>query len=169
MVKSVRPTIRDDRGAILIHMALSILVLTGMLAFVLDHGMMWTARRQAQNAADAGALAAGEALIYDNYTRSHLRRPRAFERRRRRASQPGDHAKCHGRRRSKPDRRSVESARAPDVHRRAGQLRASVRLSRWYQHQHAAADVFRARLRPNEPESPRDRDRTAARRKATIA
>ena len=35
--------------------------------FVLDYGVMWVSRRQAQNAADAAALAAAVALGYDNY------------------------------------------------------------------------------------------------------
>ena len=36
-----------------------------MSAFVLDYGVMWMARRQAQNAADAGALAGAIARAFD--------------------------------------------------------------------------------------------------------
>ena len=35
--------------------------------FVLDYGVMWVSRRQAQNAADAAALAGAVARGYDNY------------------------------------------------------------------------------------------------------
>ena len=46
----------------------------GMMAFLsasmlaIDVGMLMTARSQAQNSADAGALAGATALVYDNYT-----------------------------------------------------------------------------------------------------
>ena len=42
-------------------------MLLAFSAFVLDYGVMWTARRQAQNAADAGALAGATARGYDDY------------------------------------------------------------------------------------------------------
>ena len=54
-----------ERGAILIHVAISIIALLCFLAFVADYGMMWVARRQAQNAADAGALAGATELMFD--------------------------------------------------------------------------------------------------------
>jgi hypothetical protein len=53
-----------ERGAVLIHVAVA---LVGLLAFsmlVIDYGVMWTARNQAQNAADAAALAAAVSLAY---------------------------------------------------------------------------------------------------------
>lgn len=56
---------RSESGAILIHVGLAILVLTALSAFVLDYGVMWMSRRQAQNAADAGALAGAIARAYD--------------------------------------------------------------------------------------------------------
>lgn len=43
-----------------------ILVLTAMCSLVLDYGLVWSARRQAQNAADAGALAGVWALAKDD-------------------------------------------------------------------------------------------------------
>jgi Putative Flp pilus-assembly TadE/G-like len=55
----------DDRGAILIQTAIAIVVLTSMCAFVLDMGVVWLARGQAQNAADAGALAGATARVFD--------------------------------------------------------------------------------------------------------
>jgi hypothetical protein len=57
--------IRDARGAALIHVGIAIFVLVGMSAFVLDFGVMWLSRRQAQNAADAGALAGAIARAFD--------------------------------------------------------------------------------------------------------
>ena len=48
---------RADRGAILIHVALAIAMLFALSAFVIDRGVFWVARGEAQTAADAGALA----------------------------------------------------------------------------------------------------------------
>ncbi|MGE5833096.1 MAG: pilus assembly protein TadG-related protein, partial [Acidobacteriota bacterium] len=56
----------DDRGAVLIHVALGVLALTAFLTIVADFGLMWTARRQAQNSADAAALAGAIGLAYDD-------------------------------------------------------------------------------------------------------
>jgi Flp pilus assembly protein TadG len=58
----------DESGAILIYVAIAILVLTALSAFVLDYGVMWMSRREAQNAADAGALAGAVARAYDETT-----------------------------------------------------------------------------------------------------
>src|SRR5439155_3356010 len=57
-----------ERGAILIQVAISILALTAFAAFVVDYGVLWVARSQAQNAADAGALAGAISLSYDDTT-----------------------------------------------------------------------------------------------------
>ena len=56
----------DDRGAILIHVALGVLALGAFLTLVADYGLMWTSRRQAQNSADAGAIAGAIGLGYDD-------------------------------------------------------------------------------------------------------
>jgi Flp pilus assembly protein TadG len=58
----------NERGASLVIVAVMILVLTAMSTLVLDYGMVWAGRRQAQNAADAGALAAATALAKDDST-----------------------------------------------------------------------------------------------------
>ncbi len=58
---------RSEAGAVLIQVGLSILVLMALNVFVADYGMWWVARTQAQNAADAGALAAVTGLTYDSY------------------------------------------------------------------------------------------------------
>jgi hypothetical protein len=55
----------DERGAMLIHIAVAMLGLLAFSALVIDYGVMWASRRQAQNAADAAALAAATSLAYD--------------------------------------------------------------------------------------------------------
>src|SRR5437867_1366842 len=55
-----------ERGAILIQVAISIMALTAFTAFVVDYGVLWVARGQAQNAADAGALAGAIAREFDD-------------------------------------------------------------------------------------------------------
>jgi hypothetical protein len=59
------PRFADQRGAIIIHVAIALLVLIAFSAFVVDSGAMWVSRRQAQNVADAGALAGAVALMRD--------------------------------------------------------------------------------------------------------
>ena len=56
---------RNDRGAILIHVAVALLGLLAFSAFSIDHGVMMLSRGQAQNAADAGALAAALYMAHD--------------------------------------------------------------------------------------------------------
>jgi hypothetical protein len=46
--------------------ALALIALTAFTTFVVDYGVFWVSRRQAQNAADAGALAGAVALAYDD-------------------------------------------------------------------------------------------------------
>jgi Flp pilus assembly protein TadG len=57
--------LNSERGAIALHIAIGIIVLIGFLTFVVDYGVMWVGRRQAQNAADAGALAGAIAMAFD--------------------------------------------------------------------------------------------------------
>jgi Flp pilus assembly protein TadG len=61
-------TFTSEKGAVFVQVGISIFVMMAFNVFVLDYGMMWVGRRQAQNAADAGALAAGTALAYDDFT-----------------------------------------------------------------------------------------------------
>jgi Flp pilus assembly protein TadG len=56
---------RDQQGSILIQVGVGLVVLMATLMFVADYGLMWVARRQAQNAADAGALAGAIAIAFD--------------------------------------------------------------------------------------------------------
>jgi hypothetical protein len=58
----------SERGAVLVHVALALIALMSFSTFVIDYGVLWTARRQAQNAADGGALAGAVALAFDNAT-----------------------------------------------------------------------------------------------------
>lgn len=58
--------LRSERGAMLIQVAISILVLMAFTVFVVDYGVVWVARAQAQNAADAGALSGALARRYDD-------------------------------------------------------------------------------------------------------
>ncbi len=60
----------NDRGAALIHVALALLTLTAFSTFVMDYGLFWTSRRQAQNSADAAAHAGAVALAYDSTDQS---------------------------------------------------------------------------------------------------
>jgi len=57
-----------ERGAIVIQMAVCMLILLAFTAFVLDYGVMWASRGQAQTSADAGALAGAISLAFDSGT-----------------------------------------------------------------------------------------------------
>ncbi|HEX7779786.1 MAG TPA: Tad domain-containing protein, partial [Vicinamibacterales bacterium] len=50
----------------LIHVAIGVLVLAAFTTFVADYGLLWVSRRQAQNSADAGALAGAIAFAFDD-------------------------------------------------------------------------------------------------------
>jgi hypothetical protein len=52
---------------VFVQVGLAAFVLMAFNVFVLDYGMMWIARGQAQNAADAGALAGALARGYDDF------------------------------------------------------------------------------------------------------
>ena len=56
---------RNEQGAITIHVAIALIALLAFSSFVIDYGVLWVSRRQAQNAADAGALAGAVSLIRD--------------------------------------------------------------------------------------------------------
>ena len=64
----MRQTLIGERGAVLLHVAVAMIVLIAFITFVVDYGVMWVGRRQAQNAADAGALAGAIALAFDNWS-----------------------------------------------------------------------------------------------------
>jgi len=63
----MRSLIKDERGASLMLVAISMVVCLGMAALAIDVGMLYEAKAQAQNAADSGALAgAGNLLVVPN-------------------------------------------------------------------------------------------------------
>lgn len=49
----------------LIHVGIAIIVLMALSSFVLDYGVLWLSRAQAQTSADAGALAGATARAFD--------------------------------------------------------------------------------------------------------
>ena len=55
----------SERGAVALHVAIVMVTLIAFLTFVVDYGVMWVGRREAQNAADAGALAGAIAMAFD--------------------------------------------------------------------------------------------------------
>jgi Flp pilus assembly protein TadG len=57
---------RQQRGAMLVHVAVGLLVITAMSALAVDFGLLWMSRNAAQNSADAAALAGAVALAYDS-------------------------------------------------------------------------------------------------------
>ena len=58
----------NERGAVLVHMAIAMVAVMAFVALVIDYGIFWVARRQAQNSADSGALAGAMALAFDDPT-----------------------------------------------------------------------------------------------------
>ena len=48
------------------QVGLALIALLAFSAFVIDYGVLWVSRGQAQNAADAAALAGAVALSYDD-------------------------------------------------------------------------------------------------------
>jgi len=61
-----RSLARDERGAILVHVAIATLTLIAFSALAIDYGALLAGRRQAQNAADAAALAGALSLADDD-------------------------------------------------------------------------------------------------------
>lgn len=59
---------KNERGAVIIQVAVCLLGLMAFSAFVIDHGIMMASRGQAQNAADAGALAGAISLAFESTT-----------------------------------------------------------------------------------------------------
>lgn len=56
---------RGDSGAVLVHVAVLLIGFIAFSALAVDYGVLWASRNQAQNAADAGALAGALSLAYD--------------------------------------------------------------------------------------------------------
>ncbi|PYR46662.1 MAG: hypothetical protein DMF89_21335 [Acidobacteria bacterium] len=56
----------SERGATLVHVGIMLLGMLLLSGYVVDYGVMWASRRQAQNAADAGALAGAFSRINED-------------------------------------------------------------------------------------------------------
>jgi hypothetical protein len=54
----------NERGAVIIHVAIALVALLAFTAMVVDYGVMWVSRRQAQNVVDSAALAGALALVW---------------------------------------------------------------------------------------------------------
>jgi hypothetical protein len=78
LVHVARTRRRDERGAVLVNAVIALLGLISFSALVIDYGVLWAARRQAQNAADAGAMAAGVSMAFVNYDDHNLARTSAL-------------------------------------------------------------------------------------------
>src|SRR5687768_1667022 len=59
--------IRDEKGMSLVFIGMSLMAFLSASMLAIDVGMLMTARNQAQNAADAGALGGATALFYDDF------------------------------------------------------------------------------------------------------
>jgi hypothetical protein len=68
----------NERGAVLIQVAVALAALLALSAFVFDYGVMWVSRGQAQNAADAGALSGAISLAFNSGTDQAGARARAI-------------------------------------------------------------------------------------------
>ena len=66
-VPRLRKFRRDDDGFSLVFVALGMMGFVGVSMLAIDVGMLMTARSQAQNSADAGALAGATALFYNDW------------------------------------------------------------------------------------------------------
>src|SRR5690348_16031361 len=55
----------SERGAVVIMVGIALLALTLFSALVLDYGVLWSSRGQAQTSADAGALSGAVTLAFD--------------------------------------------------------------------------------------------------------
>ncbi|HTL42882.1 MAG TPA: pilus assembly protein TadG-related protein [Vicinamibacterales bacterium] len=59
---------RDEKGMTYVFVGLGFMAFLSASMLAIDVGMLMTARSQAQNSADSGALAGATALVYDSYT-----------------------------------------------------------------------------------------------------
>ena len=68
MTDRLRRLADDESGMTYVFIGLGFMAFLSASMLAIDVGMLMTARTQAQNSADAGALAGATALMYDNYT-----------------------------------------------------------------------------------------------------
>lgn len=67
-MRTSKHSLSSQRGAVLIHVAVALLALIAFSTFVVDYGIMWVGRGQAQTAADAGALSGALTLAFEGTT-----------------------------------------------------------------------------------------------------
>jgi Flp pilus assembly protein TadG len=66
-MKKIQRTLKNERGMSYVFVGLGLTAFIGASMLAIDVGMLMTARNQAQNAADAGALAGAVALAFDDF------------------------------------------------------------------------------------------------------
>ena len=66
-MRRVQRTVRDEAGMSLVFVGMGMMAFLSASMLAIDVGMLMTARNQAQNSADAGALAGATALALDDY------------------------------------------------------------------------------------------------------
>jgi Flp pilus assembly protein TadG len=66
-MRRVQRAVRDEAGMSLVFVGMGLMAFLSASMLAIDVGMLMTARNQAQNSADAGALAGATALLYDSY------------------------------------------------------------------------------------------------------
>ena len=66
-MRRVQRTVRDEAGMSLVFVGMGMMAFLSASMLAIDVGMLMTARNQAQNSADAGALAGATALVLDDY------------------------------------------------------------------------------------------------------
>jgi Flp pilus assembly protein TadG len=68
MKNRIRHARRDERGMSFVFVAIGFMAFFAATTLAIDVGMAMTARTQAQNAADAGALAGATALVFNSFS-----------------------------------------------------------------------------------------------------
>jgi Flp pilus assembly protein TadG len=66
-MRRVQRSVRDEAGMSLVFIGMGMMAFLSASMLAIDVGMLMTARNQAQNSADAGALAGATALVFDDY------------------------------------------------------------------------------------------------------
>jgi hypothetical protein len=69
----------SERGAVIVQAAIALVGLLAMSTFVIDYGVLWASRRQAQNAADAAAMAGAISLAFVDFNDQALARQSALD------------------------------------------------------------------------------------------
>ena len=77
-IRRAQPDLTSERGATVVFVAIALVGLLAFSTFVIDYGVMWAARRQAQNSADAAALAGAISLAYVDFENHDLARASAL-------------------------------------------------------------------------------------------